>query len=96
MKANMPNPIPVILIGRLAVDSRFKGMNLGASLLQDAISRGVEASRLIGAKAFLVDALNDKAVSFYEKFDFASIPHADRTMYLLMADVEATIVSITE
>ncbi|MCU1471801.1 MAG: hypothetical protein JWQ39_2950 [Glaciihabitans sp.] len=95
MKANMPNPIPVLLIGRLAVDSRFKGMGLGASVLQDAIARGVEASRLIGAKAFLVNALNDNAVSFYKKFDFAPIPHAERAMYLLMADVEATIVSIT-
>jgi predicted N-acetyltransferase YhbS len=96
LKANMPNPIPVILIGRLAVDSRFKEMNLGASLLQDAISKGVEASRLIGAKAFMVHALNDKAVSFYRKFDFSLVPEANRVMYLLMSDVETTIVSITE
>jgi len=92
---NVPTPIPVILIGRLAVDERFKGGGLGASLLQDAIAKGVEAAHLVGARAFAVDALNDSAEAFYAKFGFAHMPATSRrAMYLLTADAEATIASI--
>lgn len=51
LKRNMPNPIPVILIGRLAVDDRSADQGLGASLLQDAVLKSVEAARLVGARA---------------------------------------------
>ena len=89
---NMPDPVPVILIGRLAVDEAFKGRGLGASLLQDALLKGVEASRLVGARAFIVDALDGKAESFYSKFGFTLMPPASkRAMYLLTKDAEVTI-----
>lgn len=52
----MPDPISVVLIGRLAVDEEFKGQGLGVSLLQDASSKGIEASRTVGARAFIVHA----------------------------------------
>ncbi|MDO7883661.1 GNAT family N-acetyltransferase [Salinibacterium soli] len=96
VKRNMPSPIPIILIGRLAVDRQFQGYGLGASMLQDAVLKGVEASRLLGARAFVVDALNEEAERFYRKFGFELMPHAaKRAMYLLVADAEATIASIT-
>ncbi|MBI5160548.1 MAG: GNAT family N-acetyltransferase [Micrococcales bacterium] len=95
VKRNMPSPIPVILIGRLAVDERFKGHGLGASLLQNAALKGIEASRILGARAFVVDALNDDAERFYRKFGFERMPPAaKRAMFLLVADAEATIASI--
>jgi GNAT superfamily N-acetyltransferase len=94
LKRNMPNPIPVILIGRLAVDSRFAGQGLGASLLQDAVLKSIEAARLVGARALLVHALNDAAESFYRKFGFAPVPHGTRTLYLLTADAEKTIAAM--
>jgi len=88
----MPNPIPVILIGRLAVDKRFKGQGLGASLLQHALLKGIEASRIVGARAFIVDALDDDAERFYSKFGFTLMPPASkRAMYLLTKDAEATV-----
>ena len=91
----MPSPIPIILIGRLAVDERFKGYGLGASLLQDAVLKGIEASRIVGARAFVVDAVNENAERFYRKFGFESMPPAaKRAMYLLVADAEATVASI--
>jgi len=96
LKRNMPNPIPVILIGRLAVDGRFIGHGLGASLLQDAVLKSVEAARLVGARALLVHALNESAEGFYRKFGFVLMPHGTRVMYLLTADAEATIASIME
>ncbi len=92
VRRNMPDPIPVILIGRLAVDQTFKGKGLGASLLQHALLKGVEASRIIGARAFIVDALDDDAEAFYRKFGFAPMPPASkRAMYLLVKDAEATL-----
>lgn len=88
----MPDPIPVILIGRLAVDQAHKGKGLGASLLQHALLKGLEASRIIGARAFIVDALSDDAEQFYSKFDFTMIPpESKRAMYMLTKDAEATI-----
>ena len=94
LKRNMPDPIPIILIGRLAVDSGFGGMGLGASLLQDATAKSIEASRLVGARAVLVHALNETAESFYKKFGYTLVPNSARVMYLLMADAEATVVSL--
>lgn len=95
VKRNMPSPIPIILIGRLAVDRRFTGHGLGASLLQDAVLKGIEASRILGARAFLVDALNEDAERFYRRFGFELMPPAaKRAMFLLVTDAEATIASI--
>jgi GNAT superfamily N-acetyltransferase len=96
VKRNMPSPIPIILIGRLAVDERFKGHGLGASLLQDAVLKGIEASRILGARALVVDALNEVAERFYRKFGFELMPPAaKRAMFLLVSDAGATIASIT-
>lgn len=94
LRRNMPDPLPVILIGRLAVDIRFAGQGLGASLLQDAVLKSVEAARLVGARALLVHALNDEAESFYSKFGFVLVPHGARVMYVLTADAEATVTSL--
>lgn len=95
LKRNMPSPIPIILIGRLAVDSRYAGCGLGASLLQDAVVKGVEASRIVGARAFVVDALNEKAEGFYRRFGFEHMPPASkRAMYLLAADAEASLAEL--
>jgi predicted N-acetyltransferase YhbS len=95
VKRNMPAPIPVILIGRLAVDERFKGRGLGASLLQDALLKGLEASRIVGARAFIVDAIDDAAESFYARFGFELMPPTSkRAMYLLVQDAEATVVAL--
>lgn len=92
VRRNMPDPIPVILIGRLAVDQRFKGKGLGVSLLQHAVLKGLEASRIVGARAFIVDALDDDAERFYSKFGFTLMPPASkRAMYLLAKDAELTI-----
>jgi len=91
---NAPDPVPVLLIGRLAVDTRFERRGVGSSLLQDAIIKGIEASRLIGSRAFLVHALDDAAASFYLKFGFRSVPESTRVMFMLTKDAEATVSSL--
>jgi predicted GNAT family N-acyltransferase len=95
LRRNSPNPIPVILIGRLAVDERFRAMGLGASLLQDAIIKGLEAAQLVGSRAFLVHALNQAAVEFYQRYGFESVPDTSHVMYLLMKDAVKTVADAT-
>lgn len=91
----MPDPIPVILVGRLAVNHMFNGKGLRASRLQHAPLKGLEASRIARARAFIIDALDDDAVRFYSKFGFALMPSASkRAMYLLMKEAESTIKEI--
>ncbi|UFS59442.1 GNAT family N-acetyltransferase [Subtercola endophyticus] len=88
----MPLPIPVVLIGRLAVDERFNGFELGASLPQDALLKCVEAAVSVGIRAIIVDALNESAANLYRKSGFESMPMAnDAAMYLLVKDAEETI-----
>jgi GNAT superfamily N-acetyltransferase len=69
-----PQPIPVVRMGRFAIDSRYQGQNLGAELLREALLSAVAASRLIGGRAMLVDAINDGAKRFYERFGFQASP----------------------
>lgn len=91
LRRNAPNPVPVILIGRLAVDDRYKGKGIGASLLQDALLKGIEAADIIGSRAFLVDALNEDAQSFYGRFGFTVLPGSGRAMYILTKDARRTV-----
>ena len=67
---NMPQPIPVILLGQLAIDTDYQGRGLGADLLIDAARRAMSAADVIGARAIIVQALNEEAKSFYERFGF--------------------------
>jgi GNAT superfamily N-acetyltransferase len=65
LRRNMPNPIPAIVLGRLAVDNAWQGQGLGADLLQDAVLRALRASREIGARALLCHAIDASAKAFY-------------------------------
>ncbi|CAH0262682.1 hypothetical protein SRABI76_03528 [Microbacterium oxydans] len=86
-----PDPIPVVLLGRLAVDEEYAGRGLGASLLQHAVTRAIEAAEAIGIRAILVHAMMEHEVPFYERFGFTRFPGEERTLFLLLADVRATI-----
>ena len=61
VRRNMPEPIPVILLGRLAVDTRRQGSGLGASLLQDAVRRVAGIADDVGVRALLVHAIDEPA-----------------------------------
>jgi GNAT superfamily N-acetyltransferase len=88
---NMPDPIPAILIGRLAVDVRYQGQQIGLSLLQDAIYRIVRTSQIIGVAYILVHALDDVAKRFYEKNGFTAIPEQPLTLFLPVATATRSI-----
>ncbi len=91
VRRNMPDPVPVILLSRLAVDREEQGSGLGKHLLRDAILRSVAASEIIGVRALLVHALNDTACAFYAHFHFEPSPTDPLHLLLLMKDARAAI-----
>ena len=78
----MPDPVPVMVLARLAVDHRAQGIKLGASLLQDAVGRAVSISQNAGVRALLVHALHDRAKQFYEYYGFQESPQHPMTLML--------------
>jgi predicted N-acetyltransferase YhbS len=79
--------VTAILIGRLAVDGDHQGNQVGRSLLQDALLRSATAADSIGARAVIVHAISDRAVSFYERFGFEPSPTDPHHLILLMKDL---------
>ena len=70
IKRNMPDPIPAIVLGRLAVDASHQGKGLARALIKDMFLRAIQISDLAGTKAVLVKVLNDKVTAFYQSFGF--------------------------
>lgn len=89
IRRNMPDPIPVILLSRLAVDRHETGRGLGSSLLRDAIARCVAAAQTIGIRAMLVHALHERAREFYLRFDVEPSPTDPLHLLLLISDARA-------
>lgn len=79
----MPEPIPVILLGQLAVDVNYQGRGLGSDLLIDAGKRALRVADVIGARAIVVQAFNEEAKTFYERFGFLSFSDREPLMLLL-------------
>jgi GNAT superfamily N-acetyltransferase len=82
MRRNMPDPIPVLVLGRLAVDQRAQGSHLGAALLRDAVQRAAAVSQNASVRAIMAHALNDRAREFYQHYGFLGSPLHPMTMML--------------
>ena len=82
VRRNMPDPVPVILLSRLAIDRKEQGQGLGAALLRDAITRAVAAAEIIGVRALLVHALHERARLFYAHYGFQPSPLDAMTLML--------------
>lgn len=91
VRRNMPDPVPVILLSRLAIDRKEQGQGLGAALLRDAILRAVAAAEIIGVRALLVHALHEQARAFYTHFDFEPSPTDPLHLLLLIKDARALL-----
>ena len=89
VRRNMPDPVPVMVLGRLAVDHRAQGSKLGAALLQDAVNRAVAVSQNAGVRALLVHALHDRAKQFYEHYGFQESPQHPMTLMLRLNATKA-------
>ena len=84
MQRNMPDPIPCVLMGRLAVDQEHQKKGLSRLLLKDAFKRAVIASESVGFYALIVDAKNDSLLPFYEKLGFKSLSSSPQNLKLYM------------
>lgn len=90
-RRNMPNPIPVLLLGRLAVDLSCKKMGLGRALFQDGAKRAMSAADIVGIRGLIVHAISDEAKAFYLALGFYQSPLEPMTLMVTMADLRATL-----
>ena len=90
LRRNMPDPVPVLVLGRLAVDRRHQNHSLGRALVRDAVVRAAQAAEIVGAVALLVHALSDDARRFYLSCGFAGFPDQPSTLYLMLKTVHQT------
>jgi len=87
----LPNPVPVMVLGRLAVDHRHSGNGIGPGMLREAMQRTTPVAFTAGVRALLVHALDDEAVGFHVKYGFQILPAGTRTLFLPIETVIAAI-----
>ena len=91
VRRNMPDPIPAMVLGRLAVDRRLQGRGLGRTLLRDALLRTLQAADTAGIRAILVHAKDEPARAFYEHCGFLPSPIEPLTLMLPLKDARAAL-----
>ena len=84
-------PVPVMRIGRLAVDKEAKGMGIGKNLLMDAFFRALEAAKNVGIYAITVDAKNEDSKSFYKKYGFIELLDQPMILFILVSTVRESL-----
>jgi GNAT superfamily N-acetyltransferase len=92
-RRNMPDPIPVMVLARLAVDKAYQGKGLGPALLRDAILRTLNAAQIAGIRAMLLHAISERAKKFYKKYGFYECPVDPMTMMIGLAEIEKNLTS---
>ena len=88
VRRNMPDPVPVALLGRLAIDRGWQSRGLGAALLRDAVLRVVGAAGTIGVRALLVHAISDEAKAFYEHWGFRASATDPMTLMITIDEAQ--------
>lgn len=86
-----PDPIPCLLLGQLATDTNWAGHGIGSGLLKHALERCIEAAKLVGGRALIVNAVDEEAAAFWQRRGF--LPSRDHPMILFrsIADIAATL-----
>jgi GNAT superfamily N-acetyltransferase len=87
-------PVPVVLIGRLAIERRFQGSGLGRFLVRDAFRRILETADLIGVRAVMVRAKDDAAADFYRKLGFENSVSDPMLFFVLLKDVRKSFAAV--
>jgi GNAT superfamily N-acetyltransferase len=91
LRKNMPPQIPVLVLGRMAVDLRHQGRKVGRFLLRDALQRSLSVAQNVGARAILVHAIDQDVVPFYLQYNFKPFPDVDLTLFLSISEVVASL-----
>jgi GNAT superfamily N-acetyltransferase len=82
LRRGMPEQIPLLLIGRLAIDQSHQGIGLGTDLLSDALRRCLAASEIAGVRAIITHAIDDAAAGFYKRHGFVASPLGETIMLM--------------
>ena len=90
-KRNMPNPIPVVLLGRLAIDQTRQGQGIGRALFRDAALRVLHAADAIGIRGIVVHAISDDARKFYLALGFVECPGEPLVLVVTLQDLQAAL-----
>jgi len=90
-RRNMPDPIPVVIMARLAIDRAYRGRGLGRALFRDGAKRVVQAADAIGIRGILVHAISDEAKAFYLALGFEPSPLEPMTLMVTLADVRRNL-----
>jgi GNAT superfamily N-acetyltransferase len=91
MRRNMPDPLPVLLLGRLAIDRRYHNQGLGRALLRDAMLRAVHVAGDTGVFAIMVHALSEQAKRFYLSRGFVESPLQPMMLIMTLATVRSIL-----
>lgn len=91
VRRNMPSPIPIMVLGRLAVDIKYQNLSIGKGLLKDAILRTLNVAEQVGVRALLVHALSEEAKTFYTKQGFYPSPTNHMTLMITLQDIKASL-----
>ncbi len=91
IRHGLPDPVPVMVLGRLAVDITYQRQGIGSGLLRDALRRTLQVSRQAGLRAMLVHAIDDEAAAFYSAHGFIAFPAGTRTLYLPIESIAAAL-----
>jgi GNAT superfamily N-acetyltransferase len=95
LRRNMPDPIPVVVLARLAVDRPHQGLGLGRALMQDAGRRVLGAADIIGIRGLLVHALDESANAVYQRLGFDPSPLDRMTLMITLGDLRASLIDPT-
>ncbi|EJL4155298.1 GNAT family N-acetyltransferase [Escherichia coli] len=87
-RRNMPEPIPVVVLGRLAIDKSLQGQGIGRAMVRDAGLRVLQAAEVIGIRGMLVHALSDQAREFYLRVGFEPSPVDSMILMATLADLQ--------
>lgn len=89
LRRGMPEQVPLLLIGRLAVEAPWRGRGLGSALLGDALKRCLAASQIAGVRGVVAHAIDQAAVGFYERHAFICSPLGERVMLMPIETVRS-------
>lgn len=90
-RRNMPEPIPVAVLGRLAIDQRWHKQGIGRALFRDSALRVMQAAETIGIRGVLVHAISDEAKAFYLAIGLSQSPVEPMTLMITLTDLRATL-----
>jgi len=91
LRRGMPEQVPLLLIGRLAVDAQWRGRGLGSALLADALRRCLAASEIAGVRGVAAHAIDEAAAAFYERHGFVRSPLGERVMLITIETVRSLV-----